>query len=93
MTVIRIGPHTELNVFTIEGNTEPDRQTPMWGRGRIDHVGVHAAGPEAFAAIRERLIAAGASDGTVNDFGSVYSMFFRDPDGLEGEVLVPKPRH
>jgi hypothetical protein len=36
MTVIRIGPHTELNIFTIEGNTEPERQTPMWGRGRID---------------------------------------------------------
>src|SRR5690242_2714327 len=33
MTVIRIGPHTELNIFTIEGNTEPDRQTPMWGAG------------------------------------------------------------
>jgi hypothetical protein len=28
MTVIRIGPHTELNIFVIEGNTEPDRQTP-----------------------------------------------------------------
>jgi catechol 2,3-dioxygenase-like lactoylglutathione lyase family enzyme len=90
MTAIRIGPHTELNVVTIEGNTEPDRQTPMWGRGRIDHVGLHAAGPEAFATIRERLVAAGAADGTVNDFGGVYSMFFRDPDGLEGEVLVPK---
>ena len=34
MTVIRIGPHTELNIVTIDGNTEPDRQTPMWGRGR-----------------------------------------------------------
>jgi hypothetical protein len=32
MTVIRIGPHTELNIVTIDGNTEPDRQTPMWGR-------------------------------------------------------------
>ena len=32
MTVIRIGPHTELNIVTIEGNTEPQRQTPMWGR-------------------------------------------------------------
>ncbi len=88
MTVIRIGPHTELNVFTIEGNTEPDRQIPMWGRGRIDHVGLQAASPEAFAAIRQRLVDAGASDGTVNDFGAVQSMFFRDPDGLEGEVLV-----
>ena len=90
MTVIRIGPHTELNIVTIDGNTEPDRQTPMWGRGRIDHFGLHAATPEAFDTIRQRLVATGASDGTVNDFGSVHSMFFRDPDGLEGEVLVPK---
>jgi catechol 2,3-dioxygenase-like lactoylglutathione lyase family enzyme len=89
MTVIRIGPHTELNIFVIEGNTEADRQTPMWGRGRIDHIGLQAASPEAFAVIRERLVASGAGDGTVNDFGSVYSMFFRDPDGLEGEVLSP----
>jgi catechol 2,3-dioxygenase-like lactoylglutathione lyase family enzyme len=90
MTNIRIGPHTELNVVTIKGNTEPDRQTPMWGRGRLDHLGLHAASPEAFATIRQRLIDAGASDGTVNDFGGVHSMFFRDPDGLEGEVLLPK---
>lgn len=27
MTVIRIGPRTELNIVTIEGNHEPDRQT------------------------------------------------------------------
>jgi catechol 2,3-dioxygenase-like lactoylglutathione lyase family enzyme len=90
MTVIRIGPHTELNIFVIAGNTEADRQTPMWGRGRLDHVGLQAASREAFAVIRERLVAAGASDGTVNDFGAVHSMFFRDPDGLEGEVLVAK---
>ena len=31
MTMIRIGPHTELNVVTIEGNSEPDRQTPSGG--------------------------------------------------------------
>jgi catechol 2,3-dioxygenase-like lactoylglutathione lyase family enzyme len=91
MTVIRIGPHTELNIVTIEGNTEPDRQTPMWGRGRIDHIGLQAASPEAFAAIRRRLVDTGASDGTVNDFGAIRSMFFRDPDGLEGEVLIRKP--
>jgi hypothetical protein len=33
----------------------------------------------------------GASDGFVTDFGPVLSVFFRDPDGLEGEVLVPNP--
>jgi len=90
MTNIRIGPRTELNIVTIAGNTEPDRQTPMWGRGRIDHVGLGAASPEAFDNIRQRLVDAGASDGTVNDFGGALSLFFRDPDGLEGEVLLTK---
>ena len=42
----------------------------MWGRGRIDHFGLHAATPEAFDTIRQRLIATGASDGAVNDFGA-----------------------
>jgi hypothetical protein len=46
MTVIRVGPHTALSIFVIEGNTEADRQTPMWGRGRIDHVGLAAASPK-----------------------------------------------
>lgn len=88
MTVIKIGPHTELNIVTIKGNHEPDRQTPMWGRGRIDHVGLQAASPQAFAIVRQRLIDTGASDGTVNTFGRTQSLFFRDPDGLEGEVLL-----
>ncbi|MDN5756292.1 MAG: VOC family protein [Arthrobacter sp.] len=90
MTNIRIGPATELNVFVIAGNIEAARQTPMWGRGRLDHVGLAAASAEAFETIRERLVQAGAGDGTVNDFGTQFSMFFRDPDGLEGEVLIPK---
>jgi len=90
MTTFDIGPATQLNVFVITGNVEADRQTPMWGRGRIDHVGLAAASPEAFETIRTRLVEAGASDGTVNDFGGAFSMFFRDPDGLEGEVLLPK---
>jgi catechol 2,3-dioxygenase-like lactoylglutathione lyase family enzyme len=90
MTVISIGPATELNIFVIDGNGEADRQTPMWGRGRIDHVGLSAASRTAFDTIRERLIEIGASDGTVTDFGGAYSIFFRDPDGLEGEVLLGK---
>ena len=90
MTVTRIGPHTELNASTVPSSDEADRQTPMWHRGRLDHFGLHAASYPAFATIRERLMTRGASDGTVNDFGAAFSMFFRDPDGLEGEVLVPK---
>jgi len=88
MTVIDIGPSTSLNIFEIDGNTEADRQTPMFGRGRIDHVGLAAASKEAFEKIRAGLVRTGASDGTVTDFGGALSIFFRDPDGLEGEVLL-----
>lgn len=91
LTLIRIGDAAELNVFEIEGNTEAQRQTPMFGRGRIDHLGLQAASLDAFDEIRQRLVERGASDGFVTDFGQVLSVFFTDPDGLEGEVCVPNP--
>jgi len=91
LTVINVGPHSELNVFEIDGNTEADRQVPMFGRGRLDHIGLQAADLDAFETIRERLIARGAADDYVTDFGPILSLFFRDPDGLEGEVCVANP--
>lgn len=91
LSFIDIGPHTELNVFQVDGNVEAQRQTPMFGRGRIDHLGLQAASLDAFEEIRRRLIARGASDEFVTDFGPVLSLFFRDPDGLEGEVCVANP--
>lgn len=94
MTVVAIGDGTMLNVFEIVGNVEADHQVPMFGRGRIDHIGLRAKDLEAFDEIRGRLMQRGAADAFVTDFGNEYSLFFRDPDGLEGEVLVtiPKPR-
>ncbi len=91
LTVIGIGDLVELNVFSIPGNTEADRQVPMFGRGRLDHIGLKAASLDAFETIRDRLMALGAADDFVTDFGPVISVFFRDPDGLEGEVLVANP--
>lgn len=91
LTFVKIGPHTELNVFEVEGNAEATRQTPAFERGRLDHVGLHAASKESFDEIRRRLMACGASDGFVTDFGPVLSVFFRDPDGLEAEVCVESP--
>ncbi len=91
LTFIRVGQAAELNVFEVEGNTEADRQTPMFGRGRLDHLGFQAASLEAFEEIRNRLMARGAADDFVTDFGPILSVFFRDPDGLEGEVCVANP--
>ena len=91
LSFVDIGPFNELNVFELEGNTEADRQTPMFGRGRIDHLGFQAASLEAFDEIRRRLIERGCTDGFVTDFGHILSLFFRDPDGLECEVCVANP--
>ena len=40
-------------------------------------------------------MAAGATDGTVTNFGRKLSLFFRDLDRMECEVLVanPEPGH
>jgi catechol 2,3-dioxygenase-like lactoylglutathione lyase family enzyme len=91
LAIIKIGEWSELNVFQIEGNAEADRQTPMFGRGRLDHLALQAASIDAFDAIRERLRTRGAADDFVTDFGPMLSIFFRDPDGLECEVCVENP--
>ena len=91
LSIIEIGPFSELNVFQVAGNTEADRQTPMFGRGRLDHLALQAASLESFETIRDRLMARGATDGFVTDFGPILSLFFRDPDGLECEVCIGNP--
>ena len=91
LSVIKIGDWAELNVFQIEGNSEADRQIPMFGRGRLDHLALQAASLPDFETIRERLMARAAADDFVTDFGPMLSMFFRDPDGLECEVCVENP--
>lgn len=90
LSIIHIGHCSELNVFQVPAETPPTR-TPMFGRGPVDHLGLQAGSIDAFDTIRERLIATGASDGFVTDFGPVLSIFFTDPDGLECEVCVSNP--
>ena len=87
LTFIDIGPRTELNVFELHDGADYTRGS-MFGHGPIDHIGLQATDRDAFVEIRRRLMACGASDGCVTDFGSAHSIFFRDPDGLECEVLL-----
>ena len=91
LTIVSVGSSASFNVFEMAGNTESQRQVPMFGRGRLDHLALHAASLEAFDEIRNRLIARGSTDGFVTDFGDVLSVFFRDPDGLEAEVCIGNP--
>ena len=89
LSFVTIGEHTQFNVFELPG-AAPDH-TPMFGRGPIDHIGLQAESQEAFDEIRQRLIERGCTDGFVTDFGVAISLFFIDPDGLEGEVVLDKP--
>jgi catechol 2,3-dioxygenase-like lactoylglutathione lyase family enzyme len=91
LSFVDIGPTARLNVFEVDDNHEAEHQTPMFGRGRIDHLGLEAESLTAFDLIRDRLIERGATDGFVTDFGEILSLFFVDPDGLEGEVCVQNP--
>ena len=87
MVIMSIGGPTDFNVFQVPGNTQASVQTPMYGRGRLDHFGLNAASREDLEEVRQRLMRLGASDGTITDFGRQLSVFFRDPDGLEAEVV------
>lgn len=91
MVVLRIGPASELNVFQIDDNDEAARQTPIFGRGRLDHFGLRAASIEQFDELRDELLRRNCTDGFVTDFGQVLSVFFRDPEGMELEVCVANP--
>ena len=91
LTLVKIGEDVEINLFEITGNDEADRQKPMFGRGRLDHIALQAASLDDFDTIRQRLMERGASDGFVTDFGPQLSLFFVDPDGLEAEVCVTNP--
>lgn len=58
----------------------------------INHIAIISNDVEKLGAFYRTVLDAdvGPSDGTVNDFGTVLSMFFSGPDGLEGEVLTSK---
>jgi catechol 2,3-dioxygenase-like lactoylglutathione lyase family enzyme len=88
LTMVDVGPRTELNVFELRDGGDAQVRGSMFGHGPIDHIGLQAANRDAFVEIRRRLMAQGASDGFVTDFGRAHSVFFVDPDGLEGEVLL-----
>ena len=66
-------------------------EQPMFARGRLDHFALNAASEEAFREARRRLVAEGASDGSVTDMGSLLLLSFTDPDEGRHELVWVKP--
>ncbi len=86
--IIRTGPNSWLHPAEVAGNDHATASPTMFQRGHLDHLALTAASPDAFEAIRERLTERGASDGAVDDLGAFHSLWFNDPDGMHGEVVL-----
>lgn len=87
MKIVDLGGGAALNVFEAAAHEMIGDRRRQGGRGAIDHYALAAAGLADLETIRERLIAAGAQEvGEIQRLGPEWSLFFRDPDGMELEV-------
>lgn len=90
--ILRAGATSWLHPVEVQGNAHGSGVPDMFARGHLDHVALTAASAETFEVVRGRLVAAGASDGSVEDVGAFHTLWFTDPDGMRGELsLVVDP--
>lgn len=87
--LLDLGGGLVLHPFQFEQpNSNGAGSSAMFERGHIDHFGMNVADEATFELLRARLVEAGASDGTVTDFGSTRSVWFEDPDGMGCEIAM-----
>ena len=86
--ILRIGPDSWLHPAQVADNPHASAVPEMFARGHLDHIALGALDAESFAVARSRLVARGATDGTVEDLGAFHSLWFADPDGMRGELTL-----
>jgi catechol 2,3-dioxygenase-like lactoylglutathione lyase family enzyme len=90
MKVIDLGGGSALNVFEVPADEIIGERRRQGGRGAIDHYALAVDTRATLEAVKERLLAAGAQEvGEIQQLGPEWSLFFRDPDGMELEVCCP----
>ena len=87
MTVLDLGGGGALNVFEVDSPDEiiGDRRR-QGGRGAIDHYALAVDSLATLEGVRDRLTELGTEIGEIQRLGGEWSLFFRDPDGMELEV-------
>jgi catechol 2,3-dioxygenase-like lactoylglutathione lyase family enzyme len=86
MTILDLGGGGALNVFETTAEDIVGERRRMGGRGAIDHFAVAVDSLPTLEATRDRLQELGADIGEIQRLGNEWSLFFRDPDGMELEV-------
>lgn len=71
-----------------DGSSHAAGSNAMFDRGHLDHLAIDVGDVETFQLLRTRLVDAGASDGTITDFGAVRCVWFEDPDGMGAEIAI-----
>jgi len=77
-----------LNVFEVPADQIVGEQRTIGARGAIDHFGIAVPDLPTLEKVKDRLVAAGADIGEIQQLGDDWSLFFRDVDGMELEVCA-----
>jgi catechol 2,3-dioxygenase-like lactoylglutathione lyase family enzyme len=86
MAVIDLGGRAALNAFEVAAGDIIGERHRQGGRGAIDHYAIAVDDRRTLDDVRERLVEWGADIGEIQQLGEEWSLFFRDPDGMELEV-------
>jgi catechol 2,3-dioxygenase-like lactoylglutathione lyase family enzyme len=90
MKILDVGGGAALNVFEVPADEIIGERRRQGGRGAIDHFALSADSKATLERLRDRLGEAGAQEvGDIQRLGREWSLFFRDPDGMELEVCCP----
>jgi catechol 2,3-dioxygenase-like lactoylglutathione lyase family enzyme len=90
MKIVDIGGGAALNIFHASAEEIIGERRRQGGRGAIDHFAIAVDSKATLEQMRTRLADAGAQEvGELQQLGAEWSLFFRDPDGMELEVCCP----
>ena len=90
MKIVDLGGGAALNVFEVTADEIIGERRRPGRRGAIDHFALAVDSRVTLDAVKDRLVSAGAQEvGEVQPLGHEWSLFFRDPDGMELEVCCP----
>jgi catechol 2,3-dioxygenase-like lactoylglutathione lyase family enzyme len=88
MSILDLGGGAALNVFEVAADDIIGERRRQGHRGAIDHFALAVESKAVLEGVKQRLVDAGAEIGDIQRLGNEWSLFFRDPDGMELEVCA-----